>query len=206
VKNGRSERKRQAILTAARAAFLDHGYAGTSMDQIAAAAAVSKQTVYKHFADKDRLFESVITGDIGDAEQQSRAVIDALPDSPDLAADLRAFARQHLAIVAQPHLVRLRRVVIAEADRFPDLASTWYASGPERGHTTLADRFAALAAQGRLRIDDPLLAAQHFNWLILSIPLNRAMFRPGAEPFTPAELDHYADEGVRVFLAAYGPG
>jgi len=176
------------------------------MDQIAAAAAVSKQTVYKHFADKDRLFASVITGDIGDAEQQSRAVIDALPDSADLAADLRAFARQHLAIVAQPHLVRLRRVVIAEADRFPDLASTWYASGPERGHATLADRFAALAAKGRLRIEDPMLAAQHFNWLILSIPLNRAMFRPGAEPFTATELDHYADEGVRVFLAAYGPG
>jgi AcrR family transcriptional regulator len=206
VENGRSERKRQAILTAARAAFLEHGYAGTSMDQIAAAAAVSKQTVYKHFADKDRLFESVVTGDISDAEQQSRAVLAALPDSDDLATDLRGFARQHLVTVTQPHLIRLRRVVIAAADRFPDLADTWYANGPERGAATLADRFARLAERGRLRLDDPLLAAQHFNWLVLSIPLNRAMFRPTAEPYTPAELDHYADEGVRVFLAAYGSG
>ena len=204
MENGRTERKRQAILTAARAAFLEHGYAGTSMDQIAAAASVSKQTVYKHFADKDRLFESVITGDISDAEQQSRAVLDALPDSDDLATNLRVFARQHLATVTQPHLIRLRRVVIAAADRFPDLAGTWYANGPERGAATLADRFASLAARGRLRVDDPQLAAQHFNWLVLSIPLNRAMFRPAAEPFTPAELDHFADEGVRVFLAAYG--
>jgi TetR/AcrR family transcriptional repressor of mexJK operon len=204
VENGRSARKRQAILAAARTAFLDHGYAGTSMDQIAAAAAVSKQTVYKHFADKDRLFASVISGDIDDAERQSSSVFDALPDSDDLAADLRRFARQHLAVVVQPHMMRLRRMVIAEADRFPDLASTWYANGPERGAARLADRFAALADRGLLRMDDPLLAAQHFNWLVLSIPLNLAMFRPAAEAFPAAELDRYADEGVRVFLAAYG--
>jgi TetR/AcrR family transcriptional repressor of mexJK operon len=52
-------------------------------------------------------------------------------------------------------------------------------------------------------VDDPLLPAQHFNWLILSIPMNKAMFDADAE-FTPRELNHYADQGVRVFLAAYG--
>ena len=50
-----------------------------------------------------------------------------------------------------------------------------------------------------------MLAAQHFNWLILSIPVNKAMAYPSDQPlFTPAELDHFADEAVRVFLAAYG--
>lgn len=54
-------------------------------------------------------------------------------------------------------------------------------------------------------MDDPLLAAQHFNWLILSFPLNKAMSsRLDAPIFTQHELEHYADEGVRLFLAAYG--
>jgi TetR/AcrR family transcriptional repressor of mexJK operon len=50
---GRSARKRRAILEAATTVFLDTGYQGSSVDQIAAQAAVSKQTVYKHFADKE---------------------------------------------------------------------------------------------------------------------------------------------------------
>ena len=65
---GRSARKRQAILAAARTLFLRHGYGGTSMDEVAAIAAVSKQTVYKQFADKQRLFAAVITGDIEQTE------------------------------------------------------------------------------------------------------------------------------------------
>src|SRR5215467_4416620 len=56
----RSARKRRAILEAAGAAFLEHGYRGTSMDAVAAAAGVSKQTVYQHFGDKQRLFRELI--------------------------------------------------------------------------------------------------------------------------------------------------
>src|SRR5262249_12281633 len=56
----RSVRKRNAILTAARTVFLRSGYLGTSMDEIAALAAVSKQTVYKQFADKKRLFTEIV--------------------------------------------------------------------------------------------------------------------------------------------------
>lgn len=99
----------------------------------------------------------------------------------------------------------MRRVVIGEADRFPELAHAWYASGPEAAYTRFARWFRALDQRGLLRVDDPLLAAQHFNWLILSIPLNKAMSCPLAAPlFDQRELERYADEGVRVFLAAYG--
>jgi TetR/AcrR family transcriptional regulator, mexJK operon transcriptional repressor len=201
---GQSARKRRAIMEAARTVFLRNGYAGASMDQVAALAEVSKTTIYKNFADKQRLFTEIITSDISEAEQQSRSNVDALPSSDDVEADLRRFARQHVSIVLQPHLVQMRRLIIAEADNFPDLARTWYASGPERGHATLAERFAELARRGHLRVPDPLLAAQHFNWLVLSIPLNKAMFHAGDGRFGPGELDRYADEGVRVFLAAYG--
>ncbi len=202
--SGPYARKHRAIMDAARTVFLRKGYDGASMDEVAALAAVSKQTVYKHFADKKRLFSAIITGDISATETLTHGMVAALPDSEDIEKDLRQFARRHITDVTQPHLIQLRRIIIAEAERFPELARTWYASGPERAHATLADQFHALARRGLLRVDDPLLAAQHFNWLILSIPLNKAMFHGGNTEFTPNELERYADEGVRVFLAAYG--
>jgi AcrR family transcriptional regulator len=202
---GRSARKRRAILDAARTLFLRNGYGGTSMDDVAAQAAVSKQTVYKHFADKQRLFTAIITGDIEETEQLTLSLVEALPQTRDLEEDLREFARRHVVEVMQPHLVRMRRILIGEADRFPDLAATWYAHGPERAHATFARWFTALAERGLLNAPDPLLAAEHFNWLILSVPMNRAMFTGAEEPVE--RLHHYADEAVRVFLAAYGtPG
>jgi TetR/AcrR family transcriptional repressor of mexJK operon len=204
---GRSARKRRAILDAARALFLRNGYAGTSMDDVAARAAVSKQTVYKHFVDKERLFTAIITGDIAATEQLTQSLVDALPDTQNLEHDLREFARRHIVEVMQPHLVRMRRILIGEADRFPDLAAAWYERGPERAHATFAGWFTALAERGLLRVPDPLLAAEHFNWLVLSIPMNRAMFSGDDEPFDRDRLEYYADEAVRVFLAAYGvPG
>ncbi|MGH9250992.1 MAG: TetR/AcrR family transcriptional regulator [Acidimicrobiales bacterium] len=202
--SGRSARKHRAIMDAARTVFLRKGYDGASMDEVAALAAVSKQTVYKHFADKKRLFTAIITGDISATETLTHGMVAALANSEDIEKDLRLFARRHITDVTQPHLIQLRRIIIAEAERFPELARTWYASGPERAHSTLADQFHALARRGLLRVDDPLLAAQHFNWLILSIPLNKAMFHGRDTEFTPSELERYADEGVRVFLAAYG--
>ena len=199
----RTVRKRRAILDAARDAFLAKGYGRTSMDEVAARAAVSKQTVYKQFADKRSLFEAIIAGDIDEAEATTHDAVAALGSSTDLAADLAAFARQHVADVTQPHLIRLRRTIIAEAERFPDLARAWSERGPERAHAVLAEQFRRLHDRGALRVDDPLLAAQHFNWLVLSIPLNQAMFAGGETTFAPADLDRWADEGVRVFLAAY---
>lgn len=173
------------------------------MDEVAALAVVSKQTVYKHFADKKRLFSAIVAGDIDAAETLTHDMVAALGDSEDIEKDLRRFARQHIADVTQPHLIQLRRIVIAEADRFPELARTWYARGPDRAHAVLADHFRVLGGRGLLRVDDPLLAAQHFNYLILSIPLNEAMFHGSDTQLTPGELERYADEGVRVFLAAY---
>jgi AcrR family transcriptional regulator len=202
---GRSARKRRAILEAARTVFLRQGYGGTSMDEIAAIASASKQTLYKHFSDKRRLFEQVITEDIDRAEDRSEPLMRALREADDVEAALRQFARQHVTVVTQPHLVQMRRILISEADRFPELARTWYDHGPERAHKTLADVFHELDRRGRLRVDDPHMSAQHFNWLVLSIPLTKAMFYGSDTQFTPAELQRYADEAVRVFLAAYGP-
>jgi TetR/AcrR family transcriptional repressor of mexJK operon len=202
----RSARKRAAILDAATTLFLRHGYLGTSMDEIAALAAVSKQTVYKHFADKETLFSEIVTNTVSEASEPNYADVLGLEDSGDVDADLRGLARRQLARVMQPQLLQLRRLVIGEAGRFPELGRIFYAQGPERTIATLADAFTRLAERGALRFEDPHLAAAHFNWLVMSIPLNEAMLCGPDDPATSADLNRYADAGVRAFLAAYGPG
>jgi len=125
-----------------------------------------------------------------------------LRDTGDVEADLRDLARRLLVRVMQPRLLQLRRVVIDEAGRFPELGRTFYELGPGRTVDALAAAFGRLADRGVLELDDPQLAAAHFNWLIMSVPLNQAMLFGQDEP--PADVERYADAGVRVFLAAYG--
>jgi len=200
----RSTRKRRAILEAATTAFLRNGYLGTSMDEIAALAGVSKQTVYKHFTDKERLFTEIVVSTVDEASDPVYEEVLELEDSGDVGADLRDLARRQLVVVMQPRLMQLRRLVIGEVGRFPELGRTFYERGPGRTMAVLADAFARLAERGVLQLQDPLLAAAHFNWLIMSAPMNRAMLLGHDEPPAPAELDRYADSGVQVFLAAYG--
>jgi TetR/AcrR family transcriptional repressor of mexJK operon len=200
---GRSAEKRQAILDAARNAFLQNGYLGTSMDEIAAEAGVSKQTVYRQFADKEGLFTEIVLGTIDQVGEPFFSGVQTLEDSEDLEKDLQQIARLLVSVAGDPQLRRLRRLVIGEAERFPELGRTYYERGPGRSAEGLAERFRRLAEKGLLEIDDPVFAANQFNWLVLSIPLNRAMFSVD-EDFSEAELNRYADEAVRVFLAAYG--
>ena len=201
--DSRSARKRKAILDAATELFLRNGYRGTSMDEIAESAAVSKQTVYKHFADKERLFSEIVTATVDEIADPNYDEVLNLTDTGDVERDLRDFARGQLRAVMEPRLLQLRRLVIGEAGRFPQLGRLFYERGPGRTIDALATMFERLASRGALELDDPRLAAAHFNWLVMSIPLNQAMLLGEDEPATPTELKRYADAGVRAFLAAY---
>jgi TetR/AcrR family transcriptional regulator, mexJK operon transcriptional repressor len=201
----RSARKRRAIIEAATAAFLEHGYRGTSMDAVAAAAGVSKQTVYQHFGDKQRLFGQLIAATVQTASDPVYDEVRRLADSGHLEHDLRDLARRLLTLVLQPTMMRLRRLVIAEARQFPELGRTFYDLGPGRTIAALADTFAALARQGRLNTKDAKLAATQFNWLIMAAPINQAMLLGQDDPPTTREINRWADSGVRAFLAAYTP-
>jgi TetR/AcrR family transcriptional regulator, mexJK operon transcriptional repressor len=200
----RSARKRVAILDAATDLFLRNGYLGTSMDEIAALAAVSKQTVYKHFDDKERLFSEIVVTTVDEASDPVHSAALGLEESADVETDLCDLARRQLAMVMQPRLLQLRRLVIGEAGRFPELGRTFYERGPERTIGALTEAFERLAERGLLQFDDARLAAAHFNWLVMSIPLNRAMLCGTDEPAAAADLDRYAHAGARAFLAAYG--
>lgn len=199
----RSAQKRKAILRAATEIFLRSGYLGTNMDEIAALSAVSKQTVYKHFSSKEALFIEIVssmTDDAGDLVRHETSFF----EEGDLGDYLFDYANRQLTVVLTPRLMQLRRLVIGEVARFPELAQVLYERGPGRALAMLAKNFEGLAKRGLLDIDDPKVAASHFNWLVMSDALNRAMLLgDGAIP-KPAELRKHAAEGVRVFLAAYG--
>jgi TetR/AcrR family transcriptional regulator, mexJK operon transcriptional repressor len=203
VRETRWDRKHRLIVEAATATFLAKGYLGTSMDDIAATAAVSKQTVYKHFADKEQLFADVVLATTDQVAGVVRAVAAALPDDADPERGLTELARRLLLTLMRPELLRLRRLVTATAEQFPDIGTAWYEQGFGRVLAALADRFQKLADRGLLRATDPLLAAQHFVGLLLWIPVNKAMFT-GNYDGGEADLESYADQAVSAFLRAYG--
>ena len=184
--------------------FLERGYDGTSMEEIAAKAGVSKQTIYKHFADKQRLFTEIVLATTGDANRVVALVADVLPKTHALKRDLTHLGRQFTTFLMDPQLLRLRRLVIANADRVPDLGRVWYERGFETALASLGSSFASLVKRGLLQMDDPIMAANHFVGLLLWIPVNRAMFTGEEKPYSKAELDRLAVAAVNVFLAAYG--
>jgi AcrR family transcriptional regulator len=192
------------ILLAAEELFLRHGFVATTMDEVAARAGVSKQTLYKHLADKQALFTEIVVGAVDAASDPVQRATLELRDSGDLEADLRELARRQLHLVMRPRLMQLRRLVIGDTARFPELGHAFYERGPARTIAALAASFERLAARGALRAGSPMVAATHFSWLIMSAPVNRAILLGEEGIPGPTELDRYADEGVRAFLAAYG--
>lgn len=204
LEEGRSARKRRAIMDAASTLFLRNGYQGTSMDEIAALAAVSKQTVYKNFADKERLFSDIIMSVATSVDAFTHVVSDALHDTEDVPKALGELGRMYIKVVMQPQILQMRRLLIAEANRFPELTRAYYERAPERVLTALAPELAHLNEKGLLNVPDPGLAARHFAFLILGTPLDKAMFYGDNPGYDDTDLLRFADEGVRVFLAAYG--
>jgi AcrR family transcriptional regulator len=200
---GSSARKHRAILDAAIKVFLKSGYLGTNMDEIAALSEVSKQTIYKHFSSKEALFVEMVTRMTDAASNTVHNQIPELSDDKDIAGFLQMYAHRQLTVVLTPRLMQLRRLLIGEVARFPELARVLYECGPQRAVAALAKVFERLAAHGLLVIDDPLIAASHFNWLIMAEPLNKAMLLGDEAIPKPSALRRHAAEGVRVFLAAY---
>jgi TetR/AcrR family transcriptional repressor of mexJK operon len=201
---GRSARKRLTILSAGRDLFLSNGYQGTSVDQIAASAEVSKQTVYKHFGDKRELLLSIVNEALDGTVTPFRERIAALAGTTDLEADLTALAADYLRAVLQEPVVQLRRLVVGEANRIPELAQLYYNEAPARTLAAFADCFTALHSRGLLRIPEPAVAAEHFAFLIVGRPIDQALFDGGPQVLAGIDVERHVRAGMRVFLAAYG--
>ncbi|MEJ3651870.1 TetR/AcrR family transcriptional regulator [Actinomycetes bacterium KLBMP 9759] len=192
-------RSRAIILTAATAHFAENGFVGANVDVIAQEAGVSKRTVYNLYDGKEQLFRAVMLNSIGVAERFSRDLAGELAIGDDLAADLERIGVRLAAAVLGGRVVALRRLLIGEVQRFPELAREYYERAPRLVMRTLAERFAELAAQQRLRADDPALAAEHFAFLVMGATLDHALFELEPQPGT----EDAARAGVAVFLRAY---
>jgi TetR/AcrR family transcriptional repressor of mexJK operon len=193
-----------SILEAATACFLARGYADTSVAEVAVRAGVVKRTVYNVFEDKEMLFREVLRGSLDNAERFSTQAAAELTDPDDLPAALTALARRQVLLATNPRVVRLRRLLIGEAHRFPDLAAEYYKLAPGKVMATLATALERLSERGLLRVDDSTRAAEHFSFLVLGAVLDRALFVGENAPPDADTAVRAADDGVRAFLAAYG--
>jgi TetR/AcrR family transcriptional regulator, mexJK operon transcriptional repressor len=201
----RVERTRKRILEAAQTAFLSAGYEQTSMDAVAAAAVVSKQTIYAHFGTKEALFIAMTEAMIGAAvAAQEAAVPEPGPETP-VSAWLLDHARVQLGTATNRNLMQLRRVAIAEADRFPQVGAAVFDAGPAAAIARLSRIFAGWHATDRLNAPNPDQAAALFNWLLMGGPTSEAMLLGAPRLKGPDAVEAHAKECVRVFLAAYGP-
>jgi hypothetical protein len=118
---------------------------------------------------------------------------------------LRDLADGILRALLQPDVLRLRRLVIAEADRFPEAAGAWFDRGFDRTMVILGEAMQRLTDRGLLRnLSDPTLAAYQFAGLVMYQPMNQVMFA-GTDALPPDDqLDHIAESAVEMFLATYG--
>jgi TetR/AcrR family transcriptional regulator, mexJK operon transcriptional repressor len=200
---GRSARKRLTILSAGRDLFLSNGYQGTSVDQIAASAEVSKQTVYKHFGDKHELLLAIVNTALESTVTPFLERIGALADTADLEGDLTALAADYLRAVLQEPVVQLRRLVVGEANRVPELAQLYYEHAPARTLAAFAECFSVLHDRGLLRVTESAVAAEHFAFLIVGRSIDQALFYGGPQVLASIDVDDDVRAGVQVFLAAY---
>jgi len=203
---GRTATKRRAIHAAATEVFLQHGYLGASMDEVAAKAGVSKQTVYKQFENKERLFAEIVLGTNEQlADNLAKAYAETLDGATDAREALLALAYRLLESLTSDGILQLRRLVIAEADRFPEVCGAWFTTGFEKSLEALGQALTRLTDRGLLRtLDDPTLVAYQFAGLVMYKPMNRAMFAGTRQRPKPDELETLATRAVDVFLASYG--
>ena len=200
----RLRRSRGKILAAAAEVFLRHGFLGTNMDAIAEKADVSKQTVYAHFNSKEALFIQVVEVMTGEAAHELREGIEEPLDDRPVKEFLLGLAVDQLTVVMTPRLMRLRRMVIGEVERFPELGQSLYENGPKRSIDRLARAFAHYGLIGQLATPDPVKAATQFNWMLMGAPTNAAMLLGDAGIPDKAEIRSHAAETVSIFLCAYG--
>src|SRR3954462_2040716 len=150
--------KRRQILDGARKVFLDLGFDGASMGEIARAAGVSKGTLYVYFTDKSALFESIVEQE---KLEQSKAVFNLDPER-DAVTTLNEFGQAYIALLCRPGGGSAIRTVMAIAERMPDVGRRFYDRGLAHTINRLAEFLDARMRVGELAIEDSQLAASQF--------------------------------------------
>ncbi len=194
--------KQRQILDGARQVFLEVGFERACMDHIAARAEVSKATIYNHFHDKKDLFVACAREQASGTREQMSALLQE--PSGDLERDLQRFGETLLRFLLKPDVLALRRIILADTPRFPELGQALLDDGALAMRHRLAAYLEQRAAAGALRLDNSRLAAFQFISLCEGELFLYAEF--GVLPEAPEErIRETVSAAVRTFLRAYRP-
>lgn len=191
--------KHEAIVTAATAAFFEHGFAAASIEQIAAQAGVSKVTIYNQFGDKRGLFTASVEAECGRMESYfSLGEI----DTGTWRDRLIAIGHGMVAFLSRPEMIQFERRIAAETVYDPEIGSAFLAAGPHRMKKALAGVLRKLAQAGHLQIDDADLAAEQFASMCKGMgDLERRFGHPSNATRDRCRIE----SAVSVFCRAYSP-
>jgi AcrR family transcriptional regulator len=190
--------KRRQILDGARKVFMDLGFDGASMNEIARAAGVSKGTLYVYFADKSRLFEAIVE----DEALEKAKLAYNLDPRRDAETTLQEFGRTYIGSICRPGGGSSIRTVMAIAERMPDVGRQFYENVLANTINRLAGYLQAHVRPGDLAIDDCTLAAAQFLQMCQATLFLPFVFQ--AEPAPSAErIAYVVDSATRLFLATY---
>lgn len=190
--------KRNAIRRAAGELFLERGFERTSMDAVAEAAGVSKNTVYSHFDSKEALFRGVIAHEVDKATQLASATV---PDAFPLHHALMLLGGTYQKLLLDDKAVRMFRVVIGESTSHPRVAELFAEAVPAATQTVFERLIQVRHDRGELMVDDvskaatllqTMISGNHHMQLLMNLPAP-----------TGAELKEQLERAVETFLAAY---
>lgn len=174
--------------------FLEHGFDGTTMDEVAQAAGITKRTLYAHFPDKRTLFANAITWAIERHPWHQPATGITLVD---LEKGLREIARSTLELAHDPDVVRLVRMGMTESKRFPELATRIQSLTV----IPFTDAVVALlnqhAAAGTVVVDDAEMAADQLLSMVTATSTRLAAF---GVTRSPEYEERYLEHAVKIFL------
>jgi AcrR family transcriptional regulator len=190
--------KRRQILDGARKVFMDLGFDGASMNEIARAAGVSKGTLYVYFADKSRLFEAIVE----DEALEKGKITYNLDPGRAVETTLREFGRTYIGAMCRPGGGSSIRTVMAIAERMPDVGRQFYENVLAKTINSLAAYLQAHVGPDDLAIEDCQLAAAQFMQMCQATLFLPFVFQ--AEPAPSAErIARVVDSATRLFLQTY---
>jgi AcrR family transcriptional regulator len=190
--------KRRQILDGARRVFMDLGFDGASMGEIARACGVSKGTLYVYFADKNRLFEAIVEEE---SLEQGKLAFNFDP-TRNVETTLREFGRDYVKVLCRPGGGSAIRTVMAIAERMPEVGRRFYEKVLEKNISQLAGYLAARIKPDGLVIDDCALAASQFMNMCQATLFLPFIFQAGPAP-SSERIDAVVESATRMFLANY---
>jgi AcrR family transcriptional regulator len=194
------EETRALISEAARSEFAARGYAATNMEGVARRAGVSTKTLYRLIPNKAALFEAMITERI---DRFASVVRLRACDGRDIKSALREALMVCGELILDGEVIALQRVILADSEKFPEIAETFYHKAIRRTERTLAGWLQAQSERGLIRIGDAEATAGMLLGMLVFQPQRAVLFGQAAPP-DRAQLERRVEAAAELFLRGCG--